>query len=100
MGSSHDFGLPHGEAELAAGITRVEHTLWMCFEKQPEGFFFLAKDTTEKMILVFFFINPEVIYMEDLYYICINNQHSPVAVKRFDAEELVATLFNISWILL
>lgn len=38
--------------------------------------------------------------MEDLYYICINNQHSPVAVKRFGAEELVATLFNISWILL
>lgn len=47
-----------------------------------------------------FFINPEVIVMEDLYHISINNQHSPVAVKHFGAEELVATLFNISRVLL
>lgn len=38
--------------------------------------------------------------MEDLYYICINNQHGPVAVEHFGAEELVATLLNISRILL
>lgn len=38
--------------------------------------------------------------MEDLYYTCINNQHGPVAVKHFGGDELVATLFYISRILL
>lgn len=38
--------------------------------------------------------------MEDLYYISVKNQHGPVAGKHFGAEELVATPFNITRILL